>query len=105
MLFFITIPRPPRSTLFPYTTLFRSKSIQRGASGVVDDHRLDLGEKIESIRTLLAAPTVLFESAPGRCVVEGVVAIDPHCSRLQRRGGLVGFAQIPRPDSRREAEG
>src|SRR5436305_11633566 len=24
-LFFILIPRPPRSTLFPYTTLFRSK--------------------------------------------------------------------------------
>src|SRR5688572_32047615 len=24
MLFFIMMPRPPRSTLFPYTTLFRS---------------------------------------------------------------------------------
>src|SRR5690554_7481327 len=24
--FFLTIRRPPRSTLFPYTTLFRSKS-------------------------------------------------------------------------------
>src|SRR5207248_9384039 len=24
LLFFIMIPRPPRSTLFPYTTLFRS---------------------------------------------------------------------------------
>src|SRR5438552_13703209 len=24
-LFFLLIPRPPRSTLFPYTTLFRSK--------------------------------------------------------------------------------
>src|SRR5439155_25294241 len=23
--FFLTIPRPPRSTLFPYTTLFRSR--------------------------------------------------------------------------------
>src|SRR5207253_9227002 len=29
-LFFSVIPRPPRSTLFPYTTLFRS---QRGDSG------------------------------------------------------------------------
>src|SRR5690242_21191135 len=26
LLFFLTIPRPPRSTLFPYTTLFRSRS-------------------------------------------------------------------------------
>src|SRR5438105_5797909 len=25
--FFLLIPRPPRSTLFPYTTLFRSASI------------------------------------------------------------------------------
>src|SRR5438067_8981069 len=26
MFFFLLIPRPPRSTLFPYTTLFRSRS-------------------------------------------------------------------------------
>src|SRR5437773_10705452 len=25
--FFLMIPRPPRSTLFPYTTLFRSRSL------------------------------------------------------------------------------
>src|SRR3712207_7866152 len=30
MFFFLMIRRPPRSTLFPYTTLFRS---QRGANG------------------------------------------------------------------------
>src|SRR5436189_3601559 len=30
-LFFFMIPRPPRSTLFPYTTLFRSQ-IQAGMS-------------------------------------------------------------------------
>src|SRR2546430_6123187 len=36
------IRRPPRSTLFPYTTLFRSRHQRRGA-GVVDAHetRLD----------------------------------------------------------------
>src|SRR6266536_5689603 len=28
-IFFVMIPRPPRSTLFPYTTLFRS----RGSAG------------------------------------------------------------------------
>src|SRR5439155_26184763 len=28
--FFLLIPRPPRSTLFPYTTLFRSKIINAG---------------------------------------------------------------------------
>src|SRR3989442_11669702 len=28
--FFLMIRRPPRSTLFPYTTLFRSDQLQRG---------------------------------------------------------------------------
>src|SRR3712207_8854283 len=32
MLFFLMIRRPPRSTLFPYTTLFRSE-LKRGVGG------------------------------------------------------------------------
>src|SRR5262245_65481367 len=31
MFFFLMIPRPPRSTLFPYTTLFRSKNSIKAA--------------------------------------------------------------------------
>src|SRR5258708_24841747 len=31
--FFLMIRRPPRSTLFPYTTLFRSRVRQRGRQG------------------------------------------------------------------------
>src|SRR3989338_5235963 len=31
-LFFLMIRRPPRSTLFPYTTLFRSRSLHSGAN-------------------------------------------------------------------------
>src|SRR5690348_18452257 len=31
--FFLMIRRPPRSTLFPYTTLFRSLSVRRGRVG------------------------------------------------------------------------
>src|SRR2546430_9071816 len=37
------IRRPPRSTLFPYTTLFRSRSVGRGDDlylGSTDGHRL-----------------------------------------------------------------
>src|SRR5436309_6736374 len=30
--FFLLIPRPPRSTLFPYTTLFRSAGLLRNAT-------------------------------------------------------------------------
>src|SRR2546427_13025619 len=32
--FFLMIRRPPRSTLFPYTTLFRSKALQNGYRGL-----------------------------------------------------------------------
>src|ERR1039457_7374802 len=34
--FFLMIRRPPRSTLFPYTTLFRSKHHQPGPGKLVD---------------------------------------------------------------------
>src|SRR2546430_8968815 len=33
LFFFLMIRRPPRSTLFPYTTLFRSHFLLNGASG------------------------------------------------------------------------
>src|SRR5256885_16208737 len=36
--FFLMIRRPPRSTLFPYTTLFRSNHPGQ-AAGAVQDHR------------------------------------------------------------------
>src|SRR5437879_13910858 len=35
ILFFLMIPRPPRSTLFPYTTLFRSVHRRRDHGGVI----------------------------------------------------------------------
>src|SRR3712207_7851761 len=57
--FFLMIRRPPRSTLFPYTTLFRSRAVdalpqarerarrlQRGAVQLLPQHRLpDLGHE------------------------------------------------------------
>src|SRR2546422_7937588 len=38
--FFLMIRRPPRSTLFPYTTLFRSSS---GVASTDDDHIFAVG--------------------------------------------------------------
>src|SRR5436305_7933835 len=37
LFFFLLIRRPPRSTLFPYTTLFRSAAVQVHAEVRVDD--------------------------------------------------------------------
>src|SRR2546430_11316241 len=41
--FFLMIRRPPRSTLFPYTTLFRSP--RRGAPGAQAGDRLDVSDR------------------------------------------------------------
>src|SRR5687768_18546227 len=40
--FFLMIPRPPRSTLFPYTTLFRSQMIEIEAVGAIAILQLNL---------------------------------------------------------------
>src|SRR5438874_10951138 len=67
--FFLMIRRPPRSTLFPYTTLFRS-------SGSFVAH------KMRSIRT----PLILERS--GRQARKGVRS-EEHTSELQSRRDLV----------------
>src|SRR5260370_26672413 len=37
LFFFLMIRRPPRSTLFPYTTLFRSATVQEYKAGHLED--------------------------------------------------------------------
>src|SRR6266498_4922266 len=66
--FFLMIRRPPRSTLFPYTTLFRSTSIP----GIVVE-RLPLGQQI-----------VIFGAE-----VEDRSRSEEHTSELQSRPHLV----------------
>ena len=46
-------------------------------SGIVHDDRLQLGEELEPVRALLAAPAAFFEAAPRRGVVEGIVTVHP----------------------------
>src|SRR5689334_23964735 len=72
ILFFLMIRRPPRSTLFPYTTLFRSRSTcpNGGASGrAVGAHRPDL--------------------ASGRAHGGGAPRSEEHTSELQSQFHLV----------------
>src|SRR5215216_3767591 len=45
--FFLMIRRPPRSTLFPYTTLFRSHS-PRHEPPIVADHRVRVQQVVRS---------------------------------------------------------
>src|SRR3712207_8445545 len=58
MFFFLMIRRPPRSTLFPYTTLFRSPDWRLVKVLVTPRYRPGL-------------TVTLQESAPGRCRLAG----------------------------------
>src|SRR5437870_13367346 len=73
MFFFLMIQPPPRSTLFPYTTLFRS-TVLEGAEELVKS-----GEKIGCLN---------FASAknPGGGILR---RSEEHTSELQSRGHLV----------------
>src|SRR5690349_22022630 len=94
--FFLMIRRPPRSTLFPYTTLFRSVEVAvvlRIGAGEVD---LDLAARDGDRGADGEAPSV--------CVLEGVFGLvaavgelgdgrahrsEEHTSELQSRRDLV----------------
>src|SRR2546429_6491150 len=82
--FFLMIRRPPRSTLFPYTTLFRSQAQRAGQREV--DERLGVGVR-------LGRGTEPVEVHVHRgAVVEGqypAVRSEEHTSELQSRLHLV----------------
>src|SRR5439155_20272499 len=85
--FFLMIRPPPRSTLFPYTTLFRSHRHRHG--GVVASQHGQVGFHARILRPTLPA---LLPHRLGREPVPGEVAgerSEEHTSELQSRGHLV----------------
>src|SRR2546428_6082203 len=76
--FFLMIRRPPRSTLFPYTTLFRSSTP---------------GFSPSKISALRSAPTMYHISylprLPGSYEMWYIVRSEEHTSELQSRSDLV----------------
>src|SRR5256885_5884932 len=55
LFFFLMIRRPPRSTLFPYTTLFRSKHVRQGEVPAPDLLLIDGGPgQISQVHAVLA---------------------------------------------------
>src|SRR3712207_7221425 len=85
------IRRPPRSTLFPYTTLFRSEQFRRSGALV--------GARVEDDRRGAVHPRNLTGGGEGRLlgvgvhdrvlVAEGVLRSEEHTSELQSRQYLV----------------
>src|SRR3712207_7919795 len=81
------IRRPPRSTLFPYTTLFRSGPCQGGAldAGGVLDHTLQRREVIQLRKRLLADHHGFEAGDLGLRLLRS----EEHTSELQSRQYLV----------------
>src|SRR3712207_6982270 len=77
--FFLMIRRPPRSTLFPYTTLFRSRRL-RLLPDPMDRHQRDLGlQPHRRHRALRRAAALVREGQRS----------EEHTSELQSRQYLV----------------
>src|SRR3712207_7124612 len=75
------IRRPPRSTLFPYTTLFRSRSLLSNYENQVEIKK-EFPKKTVERRNTGYAVDLLLESAP-------FTRSEEHTSELQSRQYLV----------------
>src|SRR3712207_8479824 len=73
------IRRPPRSTLFPYTTLFRSVADGDGEAADLADRLGAVGEQVG----------VLVDDPAGAELSAGLLRSEEHTSELQSRQYLV----------------
>src|SRR3712207_8864587 len=79
--FFLMIRRPPRSTLFPYTTLFRSLAARR---------ERELGEEfLSKMDEARKAETHADEAAENATETRPATRSEEHTSELQSRQYLV----------------
>src|SRR2546422_6298307 len=84
LFFFLMIRRPPRSTLFPYTTLFRSSAVGTQPIGV------SVASARPWTRSTTHLSTRLFSPKPGqRNRPSGRGRSEEHTSELQSRLHLV----------------
>src|SRR5260221_6800817 len=82
LFFFLMIRRPPRSTLFPYTTLFRSTMTRPSTRGT----RYGSSSLRMTRRTVLGACSARI--CP-RCGTTGRARSEEHTSELQSHSDLV----------------
>src|SRR2546430_10383551 len=80
------IRRPPRSTLFPYTTLFRSRPVEHAVAHAHDHPAQDPRVGAEVGPDLLAQRT---RQPLGDLPLEPVVRSEEHTSELQSQSNLV----------------
>src|SRR3712207_7197785 len=81
------IRRPPRSTLFPYTTLFRSARVELGGDQeFIDQMFSDLGLAILAAVVLVYLVLVVFFGSTSQPLT---IRSEEHTSELQSRQYLV----------------
>src|SRR2546427_6648282 len=73
------IRRPPRSTLFPYTTLFRSRKVLRGRLGSVQQGAAGQGHR----------PAAEGDETHGKMASASGLRSEEHTSELQSQSNLV----------------
>src|SRR3712207_8360492 len=79
--FFLMIRRPPRSTLFPYTTLFRSKNLINKEDATAEEINAKLAE--------IKAHKAKIEAQKEIDVMDAERRSEEHTSELQSRQYLV----------------
>src|SRR3712207_6955461 len=89
MFFFLMIRRPPRSTLFPYTTLFRSGSGDRGAGIVFQDGDEGLDRSRAELDVLVEEQAQL---ATCNLKEPGVIGRDRKSTRLNSSHANISYA-------------
>src|SRR2546421_247376 len=94
LFFFLMIRRPPRSTLFPYTTLFRSTIKARLAElAALDQAQAQQTRHVHAIALLKAREDELLAQAQGLAAARlhgpSTERSEEHTSELQSRSDLV----------------
>src|SRR5439155_26492515 len=94
MLSCLMLRRPPRSTLFPYTTLFRSVQLMRETVGPEMGVKASGGVRTkEDAEKMVAAGATRLGASAGVKIVRGEAPAaersEEHTSELQSRGHLV----------------
>src|SRR2546422_11584720 len=85
--FFLMIRRPPRSTLFPYTTLFRSHMDHASeVAGVLDSESREIGKLVDGITRIASQTDLLALNA----AIEA--ARDRKSTRLNSSHGYISYA-------------
>src|SRR3712207_7184783 len=79
--FFLMIRRPPRSTLFPYTTLFR-------AENGIDQDRIEINYDVQQLRT----GDIYISYDPPDLIVRVVYEKDRKSTRLNSSHANISYA-------------